>query len=99
MGAQVSPATLQGLATRLAAAFGVAATSLAALESSAATDQAQIVLTSAILHARDAYRALASAAAEASSPGMAVARAHVYEAETSVDNALESFALLGYEQS
>jgi hypothetical protein len=99
MSAHATPATLQRLATRLAVAFGVAATSLGALESSAATDQAQIVLSSSILHARDAYRALATAAGAASSSGMTAARAQVYEAETHVDNALESFALLGYQQT
>jgi len=99
MSARVTPPTLQRLATRLAAAFGVAATSLAALEPSTATGQAQIVLSSSILHARDAYRALAAAAGAASLPRMAAARQQVYEAETSVDNALESFALLGYAQT
>jgi hypothetical protein len=99
MGAHVSPPTMQRLATRLAAAFGAAETSLGALQSSAATDQAQVVLSSSILRARDAYRALAAAAGAASLPGMSAARAQVYEAETRVDNALESFALLGYVQT
>jgi hypothetical protein len=99
MSAHVTPPVLQRLATRLAAAFGVTLASLGALESSAATAQAQIVLSSALLHARDAYRTLAAAAGAASSARMTAARAQVYEAETRVDNALESFALLGYEQT
>jgi hypothetical protein len=96
MSAHMTPAALQRLATRLAVAFGAAATSLGALESSAATARAQIVLSSSISHARDAYRALAAAAGTASVPGMTAARAQVYEAETRVGSALESFALLGY---
>jgi hypothetical protein len=99
MGARVTPPVLQRLATRLAAAFDAAATSLGALGSSAATAQAQIVLSSAILHARDAYKALAAAAGAASSSRMVAARAQVDEAEARVDSALESFALLGYEQA
>lgn len=99
MSAQATPPTVQRLAARLAAQFDIAATSLAALEPSAATGQAQIVLSSSILRARDAYSALAAAAGAASLPRMTVARQHVYEAETSVDNALESFSLLGYEQA
>jgi hypothetical protein len=98
MSAHVTTAVLQRLATRLAAAFGTAATSLGALESSAATARAQIVLSSSILRARDAYTALASAAGAASGPGMTAARARVYEAESGVGSALESFALLGYAQ-
>jgi hypothetical protein len=99
MSARATPATLQRLATRLAVAFGVAATSLGALGPSAATAQAQIVLSSSISHARDAYNALAAAAGAASLPGMAAARQQVYQAETSVNNALESFSLLGYAQA
>jgi hypothetical protein len=97
--AQLAPSALQRLATRLAGAFGVASASVSALQPSPASGQAQIVLSASVSHARDAYAELASAAGASSVPRMLAARALVGEAETSVDNALESFALLGYQQA
>jgi hypothetical protein len=90
------PGTVQRLATRLAAGFANAAASLSLLEPSFATDQAQAALSRSILRTRDAYAALAAAATAESPSRSAAARRQVYEAETSVNAMLESFALLGY---
>jgi len=90
------PPTVQRLATRLATGFANAGASLALLEPSLATDQTQATLSRSILRARDAYTALAAAATAGSPARFAAARTQVYEAETSVNAALESFALLGY---
>ncbi|HEY5044407.1 MAG TPA: hypothetical protein VII53_00960 [Solirubrobacteraceae bacterium] len=89
--------TVQRGAARLAAGFANAAASLSLLEPSLfATAQAQAALSRSILRARDAYTALAAAATAESPSRFAVARRQVYEAETSINAALESFALLGY---
>lgn len=97
MSAHAAPATVQRLAARLAGELAKAGASLSALQPSLATNQAQVTLSGAILRARDAYRALSAAAGGAGQPGFTAARQHVYEAETSVNNALESYALLGYQ--
>ena len=89
------PGTVQRLATRLAAGFADTATSLAQLKPSLATSQAQTMLSRSILRARDAYAALAAAAGAQSPSRFATARGEVHEAETSINDALESFALLG----
>jgi hypothetical protein len=91
-----APATVQSLATRLAAGFANAAASLALLEPPSATYQAQATLSRSILRTRDAYAALAAAATAENPSRSATARRQVYEAETSVNAVLESFALLGY---
>lgn len=91
-----APAIVQRLAVRLAAGFANAAAALSALEPSSATKQAQATLSGSILQARDAYTALAAAAQAGNPSASAAARRLVYEAETSVNAALENFALLGY---
>lgn len=90
-------ATVQTLATRLAHGFASAAASLSSLEPTLAVAQARAMLYGSILRARDAYAALAAAAEEGSRSRYSAARAQVYEAEASINTALESFALLGYE--
>ena len=91
-----APQTVQRLATRLAAGFANAAASLALLEPSFATGHAQAMLSRSILRTRDAYAALAATATGESPSRFGLARKQVYEAEMSVNAALESFALLGY---
>jgi hypothetical protein len=90
------PGTVQRLATRLAAGFADTAASLAQLKPSLATSQAQATLSRSILRARDAYAALAAAAAAGSPARFVAARGEVDEAEASISAALEGFALLGY---
>jgi hypothetical protein len=97
MSSGVAPATVQRLATRLAAGFAHAAASLLLLEQpSLAAGQEQAALSRSLLRARDAYTALAAAAAGESSPRAAAARKQVDEAERDINTALENFALLGY---
>jgi len=95
---RATPATAQRLAAGLAEAFASAGTSLSALEPLPATHQAQAMLSDSLSRAREAYDALAAAAADKSTARFAVARTQVYEAEASVSSALERFALLGYQQ-
>jgi hypothetical protein len=91
-----APAVVQQLASRLAAGYAGAAASISTLEPPSATKQAQATLSESILQARNAYAALA-AAAQAENPSLSAAAGRgVYEAETSVNAALENFTLLGY---
>jgi hypothetical protein len=88
--------SVQRLATRLKDGFVAAVASLARLEAPVAAGQAHAALSRAVLGARDAYAALAAAAAARSLARYEAARARVYEAEAQVDSSLQSFALLGY---
>ncbi len=88
--------TLQQTATRLASVFAHAAESLSGLEPPLAVGRAQTALATSLVHARNAYTEFATAVAQGGSAGVSVARQRVYEAETSVDSALEAFSLLGY---
>jgi hypothetical protein len=97
MAQRVVPAAEQGLATRLAEGFANAAASLSALEPSYVAGQAQATLSGALGQARNAYTGLAAALSAESSSRYAAAITQVNEAEASVNTALESFALLGYE--
>jgi hypothetical protein len=94
---QAAPATVQVLATRLARGFASAGASVSKLEPTFAAGQVQSVLSSSIMQARDAYIALAAAAAGESASEYIAARKRVYEAESNVNWALENFALLGYD--
>jgi hypothetical protein len=98
MGTRATPATVQRLAARLAEAFASAGASLSALEPPLATHQAQTTLSDSISRAHEAYDALAAATGDESTARFAIARTQVYEAEASVNSALERFALLGYQQ-
>ena len=98
MAARATPATAQRVATRLAEAFSSAGGSLSALQPPSAAHQAQTSLSDSISRAHEAYETLAAAAGENSAARFAAARTQVYEAEASVNNALEGFALLGYQQ-
>jgi hypothetical protein len=96
LAARTAPATAQRAASRCAEAFAIAGTSLSALEPPSAVHQAQTALADSISTARDAYAMLASAAAETNAARFALARNDVYQAEASVNGALERFALLDY---
>jgi hypothetical protein len=93
---KATPAAMGNLATALADRFAAVATSLAVLEPPLAAGPAQAALARSILGARDAYTTLAVAAAAGNHTRFAIAREQVSKAETSIDAALESFALLGY---
>ncbi len=95
MHAAKNPSSLAALAKALAAKLALAASSLSPLEPPIAAGGAQAALGSALLGAEGAYRALsASAGSDPSADAAALAR--VDQAETGIDEALESFALLGY---
>jgi hypothetical protein len=91
------PERVATLATRLAARFADTAAAVARLEAPLPASAAQATLASSLQHARDAYTALAVAASEP--VGYASAEPQVNAAETTVDAALENFALLGYNHS
>ena len=93
---RAQPSEVGALATALADRFASAAASLAALEPPLAASAAQAALASSLIGARDAYTALAAAAAGEGPLGYGGAEQQVDEAEAGVDAALESFALLGY---
>ena len=98
MAARATPATARRVATRLAEAFASAGASVSALEPPLAAHRAQATLWDSISRAHEAYAALAAAAGAENTAGFPAARTQVYEAEASVNNALEGFALLGYQQ-
>lgn len=97
MSARATPSALGRLAGELASRFEAAAASLAALQPPPPAGPAQAALTSAILHSQHAYQALAQATEGRG--GYAAAQAQVPAAETGLDTALQSYALLGYGQA
>jgi hypothetical protein len=99
MSQQASSLTLQRTAAHLASVFAHAAESISTLEPSLAAGRAQSALAASLVQARDAYTTFAAAVNEGGPAGLAAARQRVYEAEASVDSALEDFALLGYKQA
>jgi hypothetical protein len=84
------------LASALADRFTDAATSLAPLEPPIAASGAQTALAKALVHAHDAYTALATAAQNEEPEAYDAAQSQVEKAEAAVDAALEGFSLLGY---
>ena len=99
MSAHTTSSAAQTYAHRLVAAYTRAAASLSKLEPSPVAGAAQTTLTRSIVQTSDAYKAFAAAAAEESTAGLAAAGKQVDEAETSVQDALDQFALLGYAQA
>jgi hypothetical protein len=97
MSSHPAPATLARVAARLAQAFATAASSISALQPSLATGQAQSELSGALLSTRSAYAALAGAALAGSEARFVAARERVSDGEARVDDALGTFALLGYQ--
>jgi hypothetical protein len=96
MRVSATPAGVGVLATKLAAALGKTATSVAAIEPPIAAGAAQASLAAALLAARSAYQALASAASTEQLATYDLALARVEHAEHGIDAALETFALIGY---
>jgi hypothetical protein len=96
MRARATPTALSHLASTLAERFAAAAKSLSALEPPLPVSATQTALVNSIAGARGAYEALATATLAGSPSGYTAAQAHVTQAESGVDTALQSFALLGY---
>jgi hypothetical protein len=96
MSASGSPARARQLAERLSGAFAQAAGALSRVEATVATGAAQSALSGAILQAHSAYKALAKAAGRREVGAYATARGQVEAAESAVNSALRSYALLGY---
>ncbi len=92
----LQPDAVSTLAKTLAARFAGAAATLTALEPPQPAGAAQAALATALIGAGDAYTALADVAVAEGPAGYPGAEGKVQEAETGVDQALESFALLGY---
>jgi hypothetical protein len=99
MGQGATSATLARLASGLAHSFTSASISLSTLESSPVTERAHTKLIASLGQARDAYTALSGTVSGPDRSRYDAARARVYEAEASVETALENFTLLGYRQS
>jgi hypothetical protein len=96
MGAGVSAGGMSHLARSLAASYAAAITSLAALEPPAAVSSTQAALTISMIRAQHGYDELSGAALAGDRAAYAGAQAQIKAAESSVDGALQSFALLGY---
>jgi hypothetical protein len=94
-----SPVAIGALAKTLAAKLAATVAGLTPLEPPIAAGAAQAALASALLTAESAYQALGVSAAEERIGSYAPDLARVERAETGVDTALESFALLGYGRS
>jgi hypothetical protein len=94
-----SAVALGALAKTLAAKLAAAANGLSPLEPPIAAGAAQAALGSALLAAQSAYEALGTSAKARRSSSYAADLTRVEHAETGVDTALESFALLGYGRS
>jgi hypothetical protein len=99
MRATAAPSALRRLAATLASRFAVAAKALTVLEPPLPAGAAQAALASSMLRAQHAYDALAAAARAEDPARYAGAKARVEAAETGVDAALQTFALLGYSPS
>jgi hypothetical protein len=92
----VSAATAQRLASRLAQRYSTVAAALSRLEPSAGATPVQAALASAITKAREDYEALATAAGDQDAAAYSAAQAEIKRDEADVDQALESFALIGF---
>ncbi|HEY4897608.1 MAG TPA: hypothetical protein VII01_16175 [Solirubrobacteraceae bacterium] len=88
---ETTAAALATSAAALSSSFAGAAARIAEIEPPLAAASAQATLAASVRSARDAYVALAAAAAQPQAAGAQVARA-----EAGVDGALADFALLGY---
>lgn len=92
----VSAATAQRLASRLADGYATATAALAGLEPSVEAAPVQAALAGAIAKAHAGYTTLAAAAGEQNMARYEASQSKISSAEADVDEALESFALLGY---
>jgi len=91
---RLQPTDIATIATKLEHRFATAAAAVAALEPPQPASGAQVALAGSLVSARDAYSALAGVGDYPAAYPEAERR--VNRAETKVDSALESFALLGY---
>jgi hypothetical protein len=94
-----SQSAVAQMASVLASRFSVAASALAALETPAVAQSVEHALVVSLLQAQNAYKTLVVASDSSRSSAYRDASAGVEKAESAVDGALESFALLGYSQS
>ena len=94
-----SPAATAVLATTLADRFTTVAAAVRELHPPAAARIAQVALVGAIEQAGTSYTALAAAVGASGSPAVPTAQAQVTQVEVAVDDALETFELLGYKRS
>jgi hypothetical protein len=92
-------ASVGSLASALGARFTSAARALAVLEPPAVADNAQQALTGSLQETGGIYEVLGRAARSDDSAGYTAASGRLKAAESGVDSALESFALLGYEEN
>ena len=90
---------VNALALRLATGAAEAASSIARVPVPPTAKKAQATLVAALTRTGSAYSQLATALAAGSAPEYALARTAVDTAESRVDAALASFALLGYDAS
>jgi hypothetical protein len=99
MRASTSPLAVGALSKQLAAHLAATASSLSTLEVPLAVGEAQTALADAIVHARDAYQAMARAAASELLSSYDEALVRVERADDGIDAALATFALLGYSRT
>jgi len=95
---RVAPSAAASLATALAERFSKAAASLQALQAPPVADPVQAALSGAFTRTSEAYDSLAAATSQ-SSTRYDAAQGQLDEAESAVDMALESYALLGYNRA
>jgi hypothetical protein len=93
---EVSAATAQRLASRLASGYAAASSALGELEPPVEAAPVQTALAEAINRSQAGYAALAKAAGERDATAYTAAQRDIAGAEAGVDQALESFALIGY---
>ena len=99
MRASTTPVAVGALAKQLAAHLAAAASSLSTLEAPLAVGEAQTALTGSIVDARNAYEAMARAAASELLSAYDESLVRVEKADDGIDAALETFALLGYSRT
>jgi hypothetical protein len=92
----VTASSAQQLATELARGFATAAGALDRLQPPAAAGPVHAALIDALRRSRGGYLALAAASAERDAARYRAAQQEIVRAEADVDDALGSFALLGY---
>jgi hypothetical protein len=93
---RTQPAGIASLATALAARFADASSALQALDPPLVAGEAQTALAAAMAETRDSYAALSSAAREEAPSEYRAAERRVASGESAINDALGSFALLGY---
>lgn len=99
MRASATPVAVGVLAKQLAAHLAATASSLSTIEAPLAAGEAQTSLADAIVGARDAYEAMASAAASERLGAYDESLVRVERADSGIDAALATFALLGYSRT